>query len=608
MLNTKYRIYPEHEHEFSVRSRGRRLQQLARHPEVFDLVIVGGGIVGAGLAQEAVAAGLKVALVEKGDFASGTSSKSSKLLHGGLRYLEHYEFGLVFEALSARNALFDRFPHLAKKVPFLMPVYKRYEEKAWFINLGCWLYDAFSWLSSPGHTRLHRYINRRKLKALEPRIQQEGFEGGLQFFDAACDDARLVIETLKTAHAAGADVFNYLSVTGFEQRGDRTDTVHVYDHVGEQKLTLSARYVVNATGPWADHLNRLANPEEPSYLRPSKGVHIIIPRVTEIERAVMLKSVPDASGKQRWMFIIPYDAYSLVGTTDTDYEGDKRSDYLDHDNYASSEDVDYLLASVNAVYPESNVSRDDVVSSFGGWRPLVSPPGKSGLHESDLSRDHEIFDTTTGIVMLAGGKLTTYLYMAQDLLSYLRKKDAHLFKGAKTSLQPLCNLHEANSEAELMEQNAFVLQAFPEEWRLRLLQRYGSEVATLAKLLPLFAEGQGLKPVAGLSEDILLLYVELVYSILWEQCVHLNDFMLRRQRVLLKERHQGVKAAKPLAEAMASVLSLLHADSKAEHADWVRTEIAAFEAELARTNAWQSESEVPASSGLSETSAEPVSI
>lgn len=590
MLNTKYRVYPEHHHEFSMRSRGRRLQQLNRHSEVFDLVVVGGGIVGAGLAQEAVASGLKVALVEKGDFASGTSSKSSKLLHGGLRYLEHYEFALVFEALSARNALFDRFPHLAKKLPFLMPVYQRYEEKAWFINLGCWLYDAFSWLSSPGHTHLHRYINRRKLKAMEPGIQREGFEGGLQFYDAACDDARLVIETLKTAHAAGADVFNYLSVTGLEQRGDRTDTVHLYDHVEDQTLCLSTRYVVNATGPWADHLNRLANPEEPSYLRPSKGIHIIIPRVTDVQRAVMLKGVPDASGKQRWMFIIPYDEYSLVGTTDTDYAGDTRSDYLDHDNYASLEDVDYLLASVNTVYSEARVQREDVISSFGGWRPLVSPPGKSSLHESDLSRDHEIFDTTTGIVMLSGGKLTTYLYMAQDLLSYLRKKDASLFQDAKKrTLEPLCNLHKAHSEAELMEQNAFSLLAFPEDWRPRLLQRYGSEVATLAALLPLFTREKGLDPVPGLSADIPLLYVELAYSILCEQCIHLNDFMLRRQRVLLKERQQGSQAARPLAEAMAMVLSVLKGDSQAEQKSWVATEIAAFEAELARTNAWQKE-------------------
>ena len=535
---------------------------------------------GAGLAQEAVAAGLKVALIEKGDFASGTSSKSSKLLHGGLRYLEHYEFALVFEALSARNALFDRFPHLAKKVPFLMPVYKRYEEKAWFINLGCWLYDAFSWLSSPGHTRLHRFINRRKLTAMEPRIQQEDFEGGLQFFDAACDDARLVMETLKTAQAAGADIFNYLQVTGFAQQGDRTDTVQVKDLISDTDFSLSAKYI----------LNRLANPNEPSYLRPSKGVHIIVPRLTEVERAVMLKSVPDSSGKQRWMFIIPYDDYSLVGTTDTDYEGDTTSDYLDHDNYASLEDVDYLLASVNAIYPEAQLRRKDVVSSFGGWRPLVSPPGKSGLHESDLSRDHEIFDTTTGIVMLAGGKLTTYLYMAQDLLQYLRKKDASLFpKQSPKVLQPLCNQHLATSEAELFEQVSQALSAFPEDWRARLLRRYGSEVVTLAKLLPLLK--QGLSPIRGLSDDIPLLYVELAYSVFYEQCIHLNDMLLRRQRILLKERQQGKQAAKAVAETMANLLSTLHYWSAAAKQAWITQELAAFEAELARTNAWQKEAE-----------------
>lgn len=587
MLRKTDRIYPEGTREFSARVRQRRLQQLSRHPESFDLVIVGGGIVGAGLAQEAVAAGLSVVLLEKGDFASGTSSKSSKLLHGGLRYLEHYEFGLVFEALSARNALFDRFPHLAKKVPFLMPVYRRYEEKAWFINLGCWLYDAFSWLSSPGHTRLHRFIRRQQLASLEPGIEQRDFEGGLQFFDAACDDARLVIETLKTAQAAGADVFNYVEVTGFEQQGDRVDTVHVQDLIGNQSFTLRAKYVVNATGPWADHLNRLANPQEPTYLRPSKGVHIVVPRVTAVERAVMLKSVPDASGKQRWMFIIPYEEYSLVGTTDTDYEGDTRSDYLDHDNYASLEDIDYLLASVNAIYPEAHLQRTDVVSSFGGWRPLVSPPGKSGLHESDLSRDHEIFDTTTGIVMLAGGKLTTYLYMAHDLLKYLRKKDAHLFPGKTQPLAPLCNQHQANSEAALSEQMQSVLEVFPKAWQQRLLRRYGSEVRTLATLIPLFEKGKACLPLTGLSEEMPLLPVEVAYSVFYEQSLRLNDVLLRRQRILLRDRQQGKRAAQSVADLMSHLLMRLHAWSENQRQTWVQDELQAFEAELARTNAWQ---------------------
>ncbi len=587
---TKYRISVPGSREFSAASRARRIAQLKQTPETYDLVIVGGGIVGAGLAQEATAAGLKVALVEKGDFASGTSSKSSKLLHGGLRYLEHYEFALVFEALSARNALFDRFPHLAKKVPFLMPVYKRYEEKAWFINLGCFVYDLFSWTSSPSHTRRHRYINRSKLITLEPEIQQQNFEGGLQFYDASCDDARLVIETLKTAQNAGADVFNYVSVTGLDAvHHDRVDTVRLYDHVENQSLSLSAKYVVNATGPWADHLNRLANPDEPSYLRPSKGVHIIVPRVTREERAVMLKSVPDDTGKQRWMFIIPYDEYSLVGTTDTDYEGDKTSDYLDHDNYASTEDVDYLLASVNAIYPEAELTRKDIVSSFGGWRPLVSPPGKSGLHESDLSRDHEIFDTTTGIVMLAGGKLTTYLYMAQDLLKYLRQKDKKLFDPDRVrELPPLCNRYGAKNELEMDAQNATALHFFPEDWRARLIKRYGSEVTTLAKLLRQHPEG--LTEVEGLSEDIPLLKVEIAYSVKYEQCVHVNDFLLRRQRVLLKDRHQGTKAVEEISAYMAK---LLFAHQPERQTAWVKKEQAAYAAEVARTNQWQQEATTP---------------
>lgn len=301
----------------------------------------------------------------------------------------------------------------------------------------------------------------------------------------------------------------------------------------------------------------------------------------------MLKSVPDASGKQRWMFIIPYEDYSLVGTTDTDYEGDTRSDYLDHDNYASLEDIDYLLASVNAIYPEAHLQRSDVVSSFGGWRPLVSPPGKSGLHESDLSRDHEIFDTTTGIVMLAGGKLTTYLYMAHDLLNYLRKKDSRLFQRHAQSLAPLCNLHQANSEAALFEQLRGVLQTFPEAWHTRLVRRYGTEVRNLAGLMPLFEKNTGCVPIAGLSEEMQLLPVEVAYSVFYEQTVHLNDLLLRRQRVLLRDRQQGKNAAQPVAQLMSQLLMRLQGWTESQRQTWVHEELQAFDAELARTNAWQ---------------------
>jgi len=580
--------------EFSLRSRQSRWRRLARQPEDYDLLIVGGGIVGAGLAYEASSQGLKVALVEKGDFASGTSSKSSKLLHGGLRYLEQYEFGLVFEALSARNELFDKFPHLVSKVPFLMPVYKRYEERAWFINLGCWLYDVFSWTSSPFHTIRHRWVDRHRLKEMEPHIERQDFEGGLNFYDAACDDARLTLETLKTAQRLGADLFNYAAVVDFVKDENQQVTAAVIqdqlDH--SSPLTLNVKRVINATGPWADHLNRLANPDEPSYLRPSKGVHLVIPRVTHKERAIMLKTVPDSSGKQRWMFVIPYQEYSIIGTTDTDYEGDTRSDYLDHDNYASPEDVRYLLASVNAIFPEACLTPDDVVSSYGGWRPLVAPPGKS-IHESDISRSHEIFETTTGITMLAGGKLTTYLYMAQDLLKHLHKQDPKHFGKVRPSQEPpLCNRLQAHSVEELRERLDPVLARVPDSWHARLIQRYGAEVISLMKLEPYF-EGS-LEPVPGLSEEIAMLGIEIAYSVIYEQALHLNDILLRRQRILLRDRNQGQKAARPIALQMAEVFCLLLGWTAAEKQAWVEAEVTAFTAELARTNAWKQAPETAA--------------
>lgn len=573
--------------EFSWRSRQTRWRDLLRQPEAYDLLIVGGGIVGAGLAYEASSQGLKVALVEKGDFASGTSSKSSKLLHGGLRYLEQYEFGLVFESLSARNELFDKFPHLVRKLPFLMPVYKRYEERAWFVNLGCWLYDIFSWTSSPFHTIRHRWVDRHRLIEMEPHIEREDFEGGLNFYDAACDDARLTLETLKTAQRMGADLFNYAAVTDFvKDENQQVSAAVISDQMGQNlPLTLSVKRVINATGPWADHLNRLANPEEPAYLRPSKGVHLVIPCVTHQERAIMLKTIPDSSGKQRWMFVIPYQGYSMIGTTDTDYEGDSCSDYLDHDNYASPEDVRYLLASVNAIFPQAGLTPEDVVSSFGGWRPLVSPPGKS-IHESDISRSHEIFETSTGITMLAGGKLTTYLYMAQDLLKHLHKQEPQHFGKVRASQQPpLCNRLEAHSLEELNERLIPLLKHLLPRWQPILIERYGAEVITLMGLVPLF--GDALEPVAGLSEEIAMLGVEIIYSVLYEQALHVNDILLRRQRILLRDRNQGKQAALPIAKQMAEVLGLLLGWNPVEKQTWIAAEVAAFEAELARTNAWK---------------------
>lgn len=275
-LRKEYRLLPPQEREFSRRSRSQRWRQLQRDPEIFDLVIVGGGIVGAGIAYEATGRGLKVALVEKGDFASGTSSKSSKLLHGGLRYLEHFEFGLVFEALSARNGLFDKFPHLARKVPFLMPIYRHYPERAWFINLGCWVYDVFSWLSSPLHTIRHRWVDQARLARTEPGITQDNFEGGLQFFDAYCDDARLVMETLKTAQAHGATVLNYAAVTGFvRDASGQVRGVDLQDGLSEQTLSLQAKRVINATGPGPTTSTALPTPTSQVICAPPRACTLL---------------------------------------------------------------------------------------------------------------------------------------------------------------------------------------------------------------------------------------------------------------------------------------------------------------------------------------------
>lgn len=584
-LRSAYRELPPLEGEFSLRTRHSAWLQASQQTHPFDLVIIGGGIVGAGVALEASLHGLKVALVEKGDFASGTSSKSSKLLHGGLRYLEKYEFPLVFEALSARNSLFDLFPHLAHKIPFLMPIYREYGEQAWFINLGCWVYDLFSWLSSPFHTLLHRWVDSERLKDMEPTIRKNEFTGGVQFYDAYCDDARLVLETIKTAQAAGAQIFSYSEVSALPQSEGRVQGVTITDRLSGATLTLPAKRVINATGPWADHINHLADPSFPSMLRPTKGIHLIVPRLTQEQRAIMLKSVPDHAGIQRWMFIIPYGEYSIVGTTDTGNEADPTSDYLDTDNYATAADIDYLLASVNRVFPEADLKREQIVSSYGGWRPLVAPPG--AVHESEISREHEILETVPGIVMIAGGKLTTYLTMAQDLLHFLHKKFPQEFKLQPSQpLQPLCNLLGSTSPEELIEQVVKRFPDLPQTQVAYLAQRYGTGTLFLLELCEQYLD-EPFAAIQGLSPEAPLLAAEVAYAVCFEMALTVSDVLARRQRILLRDAAQGQKAVKEVATLMARLYGYLLDWPTAQQEAWIREQVKAYGEECARTNAWK---------------------
>ena len=372
-----------------------------RGEERFDLLVVGGGITGAGIARDAALRGLKVALVEKSDFASGTSSKSSKLVHGGLRYLEHGNFKLVFEGTNERALLMKVAPHLVRPLEVLVPVYMRDRPGLFVLDVGLWIYDGLSKFSSP---KLHRTVRAGRIVKLEPALKREDLEGGLLYFDCATDDSRLTLENIIDARALGAAAVNYARVARLALDGDRVVGAEVTDALDESQkpVLVQAKVVVNATGPWSDSVRKMAG--APPLLSASKGVHLVIDAARlHVNHAVVMKE------KRRVVFVLPWGTdRAVIGTTDTFYDGKPE------DVYADAEDVAYLLNLANRYFPDAKLTPDDVLATWAGLRPLIKP-SDDVASASDVSREH-LIDARPGIVTIAGGKLTTYRRMAAEVV------------------------------------------------------------------------------------------------------------------------------------------------------------------------------------------------
>ncbi|MBV8762222.1 MAG: glycerol-3-phosphate dehydrogenase/oxidase [Deltaproteobacteria bacterium] len=373
---------------------------------MYDLVVIGGGITGAGIARDAALRGLKVALFEKNDYGSGTSSKSSKLIHGGLRYLEHGVIGLVFESVSERRVQTRVAPHLVRPLPFLIPIYKGVRPGLEIMNVGLWIYDSLALFRAP---RLHKTFRGTKAALqLEPQLRPEGLRGALEYYDCATDDARLVLENALDAQALGAEMHTYTEVLRFERRGDgRITGVVVKDRLTNKTWSVACRAVVLAAGAWTDEMiRRFEIPMERPLLRRTKGVHIVLPRERlPLARAITLISPVDG----RVMFAIPWRERTVLGTTDTDFDG--TADEV----AADAADVKYLCESGNGYFPGANLTSDDVIATWAGLRPLIAAP--PNVDESEISREHEVFTRPDGLVIIAGGKLTTYRRMARETVS-----------------------------------------------------------------------------------------------------------------------------------------------------------------------------------------------
>ena len=370
-------------------SRTNALARLAGKP--FDVLVIGGGIVGAGVARDAAMRGLSVALVERRDFASGTSSRSSRLLHGGLRYLAQGRLRLVREAGTEKMTLARIAPHLTRPMPFLFPTYRGTQWKLWKLRVGVKLYD---WLSAGRNYSASTSHPPLTFSQLLPPLNRTNLTGGVRYYDAVTSDARLVLDTLRSAARHGATVLNYASFEAADRRGDAF-VVRITDHLTHRPVNLTARAVVNAAGAWADRF-----PQSAVKLRLTKGVHLVVPHARlPVPECVVMTDGP------RILFAIPWGRRTILGTTDTDYAGDPDSPACE------PADVDYVLAVANRTFPAAGLTPADVTSTWAGLRPLIADPNG---RPSDISRAHEIHMPQPGWLDVAGGKLTTYRLMAEQ--------------------------------------------------------------------------------------------------------------------------------------------------------------------------------------------------
>ncbi len=500
----------------------RRAAIHALGAEPFDVLIVGGGINGAGIARDAAMRGLRTALVERGDLASGTSSRSSKLIHGGLRYLEQGHVRLVLEAVRERERLCRLAPHLVRPQEFIFPIYRDGPVGMLKLAAGLWAYDVLAGL---WNVRRHHMLGARAVAAAEPALRRDGLSGAGQYWDCRTDDARLVLETVLAASHEGAVVVSYAEVSALVKEGGRITGARILDRLAGGEVVARARVVVNAAGPWVDRITALDEPSPPR-LRLTKGVHVVVPRGRVGNRAAL---VLHAVADRRVMFVIPWGEHTLVGTTDTDHPGGP-----DVPPTVEAADVAYLLDTVNHYFPAAHLVPADVVSSFAGLRPLIAPRGRATLSPSSVSREQEIFTSASGLVSIAGGKLTTYRLVAaavvERVVAVLRAAgDRRAFLPSRTGEIPLPGGGEPPERlvAAVLSRNGHgVAPAVVGH----LAARYGSR---LDEVLALVAEDRDLaRPIVPDLPDP---RAEVVEAVEREWALTLEDVLRRRTQVALRD-------------------------------------------------------------------------
>ncbi|HVD06489.1 MAG TPA: glycerol-3-phosphate dehydrogenase [Gemmatimonadaceae bacterium] len=503
----------------------------------FDVLVVGGGITGVGVARDAALRGMNVALVERDDFASGTSSRSSRLVHGGLRYLEHGHLHLVFESSLERRRLLELAPHLVRPLEFIWPVYEGARVPRWKLGAGLFLYDLLALFRNVAP---HRRLDPDEVLAREPRLRAEDLTGGASYFDAATDDARLTLATALGAHEAGATVANHAGVRRLLVTRGRTGGAIVADSIGGSEVSVRARIVVNAAGPWSDEIRRLDEPTARATLRGTKGVHVTVPR-DRIGNHNALTLLSPVDG--RVMFLLPGDTHAVIGTTDTE------TDASPDDVRASRDDVDYLLRTANHFFPAASLTAEDVVCAWAGIRPLVA--GRFGTDAAAASREHEITVSERGVVSVSGGKLTTYRAMSAEVVDVVERELGRVATPSETARVPLpggdFDSFEQEVERALRTLGGSVTSGMTgvAEHAEQLVRAYGSRWK--AVWAPVRDDPSLAEPlVAGLP----YMRAEVAYAVSDEMAVTLADALVRRTHVAFESRDHG-RGAAPIAADIA---------------------------------------------------------
>ena len=515
----------------SFETRQANLKSLAA--ESVDILIIGGGITGAGIARDAAMRGITTALVDKADFGSGTSSISSRLVHGGLRYLEHRHWRLVFEACRERRILLRIAPHLVWPRSFIFPIHEGSRVNRLTLAAGLWLYD---FLAAFRNVRRHQMLGKRGIRRAEPMIRERGLKGGARYYDAQCDDARLTLANIRDAHRHGAKVANYVRVERLEVADGSVRGAHVVDLVSGDEIAMRAKIVINAAGPWTDHV--AGSPDRPTLL-PTKGAHVLVPRgrIGNREAVTMISPLDD-----RVLFAVPWGDFTYIGTTETDAGSDP------DEVRTTADDVVYLLRTANAFFPEARLTPADVQATWAGLRPLLKPRTNANA----ASREHRILEDDRGLLSIVGGKLTTYRKMAAQVTDRIAAR-LHDLDGrpspprAPTDRQPLPGGETADIDILITAaENEGISRQTAEHY----VRTHGSETPAVIRL------GQA---DTRLSRRVVeahpTTWAQLVHAMRREMAVTLGDLLVRRTHLFYEAPNHAMDVVEQVADLAAAEMN-----------------------------------------------------